>query len=99
MHRADPSAIDPAVPIGHLVVDVARFHHRLSLVAPGFARVQSTLDLALALAKDSWVGFLHSKCLCFWIGLTYIISTKPTNDGHFEFLLHALLFPSRFFRD
>ena len=53
MHRSDPTAINPAIPIGHLVVGVARLHHRKSLGAPGFARVQSTLDSALALTKDS----------------------------------------------
>jgi hypothetical protein len=99
MHRSDPTAIDPTVAIGHLVVDVSSFHHRLGLIAPGSPRIQPTLDSTLALAKDFWVSFLHSKCPLFWVGLTLIISIKPSCDGHFEFLLPGLLFRSRLFKD
>src|SRR5690349_950033 len=49
--------------LGHLEMDVAGAHHRLSLLLPPTFCIQTALDSLLAVTQDFGIRSFHSKCL------------------------------------
>jgi len=78
VHGPKPATVDRAALLGHLVVNIARSHHRLGLIAPRPFRVEAACNSLLAVADDLRVGSVHSKCSFFFGGLRF--ATSPNQD-------------------
>src|SRR5258708_7524036 len=78
MNSADPAAVYGPALLGHFIMDVARRHDRLRLIAPDSLGIQAALNSLLAVAQDFGIGSHHSKC-CFFLG--GLVLSPPSNQG------------------
>ena len=67
--RSDAPAVHSPGFLGHLIINIAGPHNRLSLIAPAVPRVHATLNSALAITQDLRIASLHSKYLSPWVAL------------------------------